>query len=231
MRRKQFLAFLARTLALLGLPGCVAEQPALPPARAPAMQQEITLPTPRSPGEKSLEAILALRRSVRDYVTYTLTLAEIGQLFWAAQGMTASWGGRTAPSAGATYPLEIYAATPQGCYHYLPRDQKAELIAQGDLREKLWEAGLRQDSIRSAAVVFVIMAIYERTSPRYADRAPRYVHLEAGHAAQNLLLQAVALGLGAVPVGAFDDEKVQAALALPADYKPLYLIPVGRPKS
>jgi len=167
---------------------------------------------------------------VREYVDHALSLAEIGQLLWAAQGITASWGGRTAPSAGATYPLEMYVATPQGCYHYLPRGHKAELASKNDLRETLWDAGLRQDAIRNAAAVFVIAAIYERTSGRYGDRAPQYVHLEAGHVAQNLLLQAVALGLGAVPIGAFYDEKVQAALALPANYKPLYLIPVGKPK-
>ena len=231
MRRRQFVTLCARALALLGLSGCVAARPARSQLAAPSGQQEIALPPPHSQGESSLEAVLSRRRSVREYVAQALSLAEIGQLFWAGQGMTASWGGRTVPSAGATYPLEMYAATPEGCYHYLSRGHKVELLAESDLREALYEAGLWQGSIRSAAAVFVIVAIYERTAGRYGDRARQYVHLEAGHAAQNLLLQAVALGLGAVPIGAFYDDKVQAALALPADYKPLYLIPVGRPRA
>jgi len=102
-------------------------------------------------------------------------------------------------------------------------------ISENDLRGDLWQAGLRQDALRQASAIFVIAAVYERTEAKYGERAERYVHLEAGHAAQNMLLQAVALELGAVPIGAFYDDLVQDALGLPADHRPLYLIPVGHP--
>jgi SagB-type dehydrogenase family enzyme len=159
-----------------------------------------------------------------------LTWEEIGQLLWAMQGITRNWGGRTAPSAGALYPLESYLVTAEGLYHYQPAGHQVTASPKLGLRQKLWEAGLKQDWIREAPVVLVIAAVYERASGKYGDRAPRYVHMEAGHAAENLLLQAVALGLGGVVIGAFYDARVQSALDLPANHKPLYLIPVGHPK-
>ncbi len=188
---------------------------------------EMALPQPRLQGEVSVEETLALRRSVRSFTEQELTLEEISQLLWAAQGITVAWGGRTAPSAGALYPLEVYVATANGLYHYVPQGHKVLVVSQDDLRLKLWEAGLKQDSIRDAPAVFVITAVYERTARKYGGRAERYVKLEAGHACQNILLQAVALDLGAVPIGAFYDDQVQAALSLPPDHEPLYLIPVG----
>ncbi len=192
--------------------------------------EEIKLPRPRLRGRLSLEEALARRRSMRRFIKRGLTLDELSQLLWAAQGITVGWGGRTAPSAGALYPLEVYAVTPEGLYRYLPQDHKIVLRSRGDLRPKLWEVGFWQDAIKEAPVVFVIAAVYERTSVAYGARAERYVQLEAGHAAQNLLLQAVALSLGGVPIGAFYDEGVREVLSLPADHKPLYLIPVGHPK-
>jgi SagB-type dehydrogenase family enzyme len=119
--------------------------------------------------------------------------------------------------------------THQGVFHYLPDHHALKQLDWADRREALWQAGLKQDSLREAPAVFVIAGIYERTASKYGERAERYVHLETGHAAQNLLLQAVALRLGAVPIGAFDDAHVQTALSLPDDHAPLYLIPVGRP--
>jgi SagB-type dehydrogenase family enzyme len=114
----------------------------------------------------------------------------------------------------------------------LPERQELEVVDDGDLRQPLYEAALQQEAVRQAAAVFVVTAVYERTEQKYgAERTPRYVHLEAGHAAQNLLLQAVALGLGAVPIGAFQDEEVQDVLGIPADHAPLYLIPVGHPRN
>jgi SagB-type dehydrogenase family enzyme len=154
---------------------------------------------------------------------------ELSQLLWAAQGETDARGYRAAPSAGALYPLEIYLVTEKGLYHYEPDAHALTPLDKGDLREGVWRAGLEQESLRDAPAVFVLTAVYERTKIKYGARAERYVHLEAGHAAQNLLLQAVALDLGAVPIGAFDDQGVQAALSLPEDHEPLYLIPVGRP--
>ena len=158
-------------------------------------------------------------------------MAELGQLLWAIQGTTHERGFRTAPSAGALYPLEIYLVTEEGIFHYEPEQHDLAVISRDNPSASLYRAALSQEAVRQAPAVFVVTAVYERTAQKYGDeRSPRYVHLEAGHAAQNLLLQAVALNLGAVPIGAFQDEEVQAALELPADHKPLYLIPVGHPK-
>jgi len=213
------------------LAGCQASKatpmPTMP--AAPAEAEEIRLPAPRSKGPLSLEEALWQRHSVRAYTDQPLSLEDIAQLFWAAQGVTRSWGARTAPSAGALYPLEIYAATAQGVYHYLPDGHRAEATMPEDVRQALWAAGLRQEALHQAPVIFVITAVYQRTASKYGARAERYVKLEAGHATQNLLLQAVALGLGAVPIGAFHDQEVASALHLPAEEEPLYLIPVGYP--
>jgi SagB-type dehydrogenase family enzyme len=160
-----------------------------------------------------------------------LTNGELGQLLWAAQGITRERGFRTAPSAGALYPLEMYLATTDGVFHYQPHDHQLLVTSPEDAREKLYQAALEQEPVRQAPAVFIVTAVYERTATKYGeDRGPRYVHLEAGHAAQNLLLEAAALELGAVPIGAFHDEEIQRALELPADHQPLYLIPVGHPR-
>jgi len=190
---------------------------------------EMALPPPSLVGEKSLEEVIASRRSMREFTDQALSWSYISQLLWSAQGMTDPGGLRTAPSAGALYPLEIYVALPDGAYHYLPPGHAVEPVSAGDLREDLWQAGRRQNALRQAPAIFVIAAVYERTEAKYGERAERYVHMEAGHAAQNMLLQAVALELGAVPIGAFYDDLVQDALGLPADHRPLYLIPVGHP--
>lgn len=203
-------------------------RPAIPTPLAE--QDSMALPAPRLESEVSLELALSARRSVRSFTAQTLTWAEIGQLLWAAQGITRDWGARTAPSAGALYPLDVYVSTATGVNHYLPHGHRVAAMKDADVREELWQAGLKQDAIRRAPAVFIVTATYERTSGKYGDRAVRYVHLEAGHAAQNMLLQAVALGLGGVPIGAFDDAEVQAILGLSEAEKPLYLIPVGYPE-
>jgi SagB-type dehydrogenase family enzyme len=212
------------------LAGCGPRLEEVREVAASPLPQEMALPEPRLRGEMSLEETLAQRRSVRSFTEEELTLEEISQLLWATQGLTAAWGGRTAPSAGALYPLEVYVATANGLYHYVPQGHKVIVVSQDDLRLKLWEVGLKQDAIREAAAVFVITAVYERTAKKYGDRAERYVKLEAGHACQNILLQAVALDLGAVPIGAFYDDQLQTVLSLPPDHEPLYLIPVGHPQ-
>ncbi len=189
----------------------------------------VELPPPRTDGEVSLERALQERRSVRSFTPEPLTLEELGQLLWAGQGITADWGGRTAPSAGALYPLEMYAATPEGLYRYLPEGHRAQVVSAIDVRGALAAAALGQEAVAGAAAVLVIAAVPARTEAKYGDRAERYVHLEAGHAAQNVLLQAVALGLAAVPVGAFSDEDVARVLGLDRGEVPLYLIPVGHP--
>jgi SagB-type dehydrogenase family enzyme len=230
MRTRYKLLILTSALSL-ALPGCLPRFPmGVQEVTASPQVEEIALPAPRVQGEMSLEETLAARRSVREFTEEELTLEEISQLLWAVQGITAAWGGRTAPSAGALYPLEVYVATADGLYHYVPQGHKAIVESRADLRGELWRAGLSQDAIREAPAVFVMTAVYARTEKKYGGRAERYVKLEAGHAAQNLLLQAVALGLGGVPIGAFYDDQVQSALSLPSDHEPLYLIPIGQPR-
>ena len=199
--------------------------------------QGVSLPPPPTAGAMSLEEALAHRRSVREFAPGALTLAEISRLAWAAQGVTAPEH-RTAPSAGATYPLEVYLVVGDaenlaaGVYRYRPGQHRLEVVTGGDMRLPLSAAALDQKWISRAAMVVVIAAVFERTTARYGMRGARYVHMEAGHVAQNLLLQAAALGLGATPVGAFNDTEVSRLLHLPGSEKPLYIIPVGRsPKS
>jgi SagB-type dehydrogenase family enzyme len=193
--------------------------------------QQIQLPPPKLKGTLSLEEALVKRRSVREFSGIPLTKVELSQLLWALQGINDPAGYRTAPSAGALYPLEVYLLTSQGLYHYEPAGHRLSLHKQGDLRPALYQVALQQDMVLEAPAVFLIAAEYGRTEVKYGkERSPRYVHLEAGHAAQNLLLQAVALDLGAVPVGAFNDEGVRDVLSLPGSYQPIYLIPVGHPK-
>ncbi len=189
----------------------------------------IALPAAAKKGSMSLEEALQRRRSVRSFGARPLTQAEIGQLLWAAQGITNARGFRTAPSAGALYPLEVYVATKKGVFRYEPRDHRLRRTRKDDVRRKIHAAALRQNAVRDAPALFVITAVYERTARKYGGRAERYVRIEAGHAGQNLLLQAVALGLGAVPIGAFDDEGVRRCLGAPEDHRPLYIIPVGSP--
>jgi SagB-type dehydrogenase family enzyme len=178
----------------------------------------------------SVEEALAKRRSVREFALSTLNWQQIGQLLWAAQGITHPEGLRTAPSAGALYPLQLYVATPSGFYHYNPQIHRLERRSEQDLRPGLYRAAWEQESVLKASAVFLIAAIYQRTARKYGKtRSVRYVHLEAGHAAQSLMLQAVALGLGSVPIGAFDDGEVQKVLSLVRGEEPIYLIPVGVP--
>ena len=205
-----------------------------PAKRASLVKSNFPLTAPRHDGAISIEKALHSRRSVREFAAAPLELWQISQLAWAAQGITGPDLHRTAPSAGALYPLELYVATgnvnglPTGLYKYDLRDHELGLWAQGDKRRELYEAALSQTSILQAAAVFAVSALYKRTTAKYGERGIRYVHMEAGHAAQNLLLQAVVLGLGSVLVGAFSDEKVRQVLMLNATESPLYLIPVGK---
>ncbi|MFQ6001445.1 MAG: SagB/ThcOx family dehydrogenase [Anaerolineae bacterium] len=215
-------------MIIFGLLGC---QPPIERREVmPSPVGEIPLPTPGQRSEVSLEEALARRRSMREFREEGLSWAEISGLLWAGQGVTDSRGFRTAPSAGALYPLELYVVTGEGVYHYLPQSHRLAVLSLEDMRLRLWEVGLKQDALREAPAIIVIAAVYARTEAKYGPRAERYVRLEAGHAAQNILLQATALDLGAVPIGAFYDQKVQEVLALPSDHEPLYLIPVGHPR-
>lgn len=192
------------------------------------------LPQPRTKSALSLEEALSQRRSIRAYRPGSITLVEVSQLLWSAQGMTGGAGFRAAPSAGATYPLETHIAAGEadglepGLYHYEPATHSLTLVKAGDMRAELSEASLGQPCVRNAAVVIILSAVYERTTERYGDRGKMYVHMDVGHAAENVLLQATALGLGAVPVGAFRTRTIGAMLGFSETQVPLYLLPVGR---
>lgn len=187
----------------------------------------IGLPAP-SHAPMSLDEALTNRRTVRELSGPPLTDPQTSQLLWAAQGITPA-GNRTAPSAGATYPIELYLLSARGVFHYCPHRHDLEVVSTADARTSLFGDAVGQESVRDAPAVFVVAAVFNRTGTKYGDRAERYVHIEAGHVAQNLLLQATALGLGAVPVGSFDDDAVSEILGLPHDHEPLYLLPVGHP--
>ncbi len=192
--------------------------------------ERIELPPPDWLGGPLFELTLGRRRSVREFATRDLTRVEIGQLLWAAQGITdKSAGLRAAPSASALYPLEVDAVTREGVFRYQPKSHTIVRHDPHDVRTELARAALGQECVASAACVFTIAAIAKRTTRKYGERGIRYIHIEAGHAAQNVLLQAQALGLCGVPVGAFDDDAVARVLRLARDEEPLYLIPVGQP--
>jgi SagB-type dehydrogenase family enzyme len=194
-----------------------------------------TLPAPVVDGKLSLEAALTRRASIREFSASPISLADAGQLLWAAQGVTHEGRKRTAPSAGATYPLEIHlmAAAVEGLapgiYRYHAGSHGLELARAGNPLPELADVVPGQGSIGTAAAVLLLTAIPARTAAKYGERGLRYVYIEAGHAAQNALLQAVARGLAAFPVGAFRDADISRLLALPGGEQPVYLIPVGKP--
>ncbi len=191
----------------------------------------IQLPPPDTTGSVALEKAIAGRRSVRAFTDQPLTSEQMGQLLWAAQGITeAQWGFRAAPSAGALYPLELYVVTTQGVYHYLPQGHRLQPRLSGNRMSQLAQACLGQQCVEQAAANFVITAVYARTAGKYGGRAKQYVHMEVGAAGENLCLQAVALDLGAVMVGAFQDEAVTDTLQLPTDHAPVLVISVGHPR-
>jgi SagB-type dehydrogenase family enzyme len=193
----------------------------------------LELPKPSLKGDSSLEQLLTQRRSIRDYSDTALSIAEVGQLLWAAQGVTHTRGFRTAPSAGALYPLELYLVTARvdgltpGVYHYEPRRHRLEKSGD-EVLDELSRSALSQSCVKQAAAVIVLAAVYERTTKKYGNRGRRYVHIEVGHVAQNIFLQSEALGLATVTVGAFDDKAVARVLRIPDDMQPLLLMPIGR---
>jgi SagB-type dehydrogenase family enzyme len=222
-------------VVLLGAPKMIKSESKLESGILSLQSNIIELPEPRLESNVSVEQALLNRRSVRNYKNQPMTIAEAGQLLWAAQGITEkSRGFRTAPSAGATFPFEIYlvagdvSGLAAGIYQYDYHHHRLMLRREGDFRAILSESALGQSSITDGAINIVLTGIYERTRQRYGDRGIRYVHIEAGHIAQNVLLQAVALGLGSVPIGAFNDNKVGERLDIPKNEIPLYILPVGR---
>lgn len=193
----------------------------------------VPLPGPRLTGPVSLEEALLRRRSLRQFSDSPLALEHTSQLLWAAQGQTATWGGRTAPSAGALFPLALYlvagavAGLSPGVYRYEPPEHALAPVAHGDRRASLAQAAFGQTWAGQAPALLVLACTPQVTTQKYGRRGQRYILLEAGHAAQNALLQAAALGLAAVPIGAFHEGQVREALGLPDSQEPLYIIPVG----
>lgn len=194
----------------------------------------VQLPPARSDSAKSVEKSLLERRSIREYGKEPLKLEEIGQLLWAAQGITHGGDLRSAPSAGGLYPLETYlvagrvANLEPGVYRYLPKGHRLVMVVSGDVRGKLGNESLYQDPVTDAPASIVFGAVITRTTDKYGKRGIRYVHMEAGIAAQNVSLQSVSLNLGTVVIGAFDDDGVRRVLSMPADVDPLLIMPVGK---
>lgn len=223
---------------LLVLPCACTSQSSSIQSSAPLPSQvplaTVKLPEPRLKSPTSLEEALSKRRSVRSFTGAPLKLEEVSQLLWAAQGTTSATGGRTAPSAGGLYPLEVYLVAGNvdglgaGVYKYKPQTHELMMLGNRDIRQALAEAALNQSSVKDGAIDIVIAGVYERTTVKYGNRGVRFVHLEAGQAAQNVCLQATALDLGTVTVGAFSDDKVKSVLAMPQEETPLYIMPVGR---
>lgn len=221
MRRRTFLAGAAMAALSACSDTAVTGSPAF-------TGSAVALPSPER-GDASLDGALGRRRSIRSFVDDPLADDELAHLLWATQGRTAGWGGRTAPSAGALYPLEVYVATAGGLVRYVADGHRGEELTMDDRRGAIADAVASDETARGAPALFVITAVVARTAAKYGDRAERYAILEGGHACQNLLLEATAMGLGAVPLGAFDDDDVRAAIGADDDELPLYVVPIGEP--
>lgn len=200
-------------------------------SKANSEMKILELPKPVIKKDYSLDDAIQKRRSVRRFDSKDLTLEQMSQLLWSAQGITdPRTAFRAAPSAGALYPLELYLVKKDGVWHYKPASHAIELVIDKDLRVDLTKAAWGQSFINEAPVNVIISAVYSKVTSRYGDRGYMYTHFEVGHAAQNLELEAVALGLATVSVGAFDEKAVASVLDLPKDQVPLYIIPVGYSK-
>ncbi|MCL1877714.1 MAG: SagB/ThcOx family dehydrogenase [Defluviitaleaceae bacterium] len=197
------------------------------------------LPEPRTDSNMSVEQALAQRRSRRNFQDKALSAEQLSQILWATYGITeprpdAPRGGlRTTPSAGALFPLEIYVVIGNvegiepGVYRYISEENKIVQVISGDVRSSLAAAALGQRSVQNAPAILAISADFEIMLPRYGERGIMYIYIEVGHSAQNVYLQAEALGLGTVAVGAFIDDQVAEVLNLPENETPLYLMPFG----
>ncbi len=199
-------------------------RPAVTPLR------KLQLPEPKLTGILSVEEALAARRSIRQFTKEELDLEQVAQLAWAGQGITQKETGyRTAPSAGAIYPIRLYFIIKGGMYVYEPGTHSLEKLINRDLRNAISQAALRQQSLAKAACNILIAGSVKKVAAKYGLRARQYMLLEAGHIAQNIHLQAVSLGLGSVPIGAFEDRKVEKICGLPSEEQAIYLLAVGHP--
>ena len=192
-------------------------------------KMDLQLPKPILKGTKSLEECIFERESIRNYSDKGIEIEKISQILWASQGKKGSK--RTVPSAGATYPLEIYITIKdEGYFYYNFVRHELQLISDKDVTKQLSQASWDQYFICEAYLNIIICAIFNRTTQRYGQRGVRYVFIEVGHCAQNIHLEAVALGLCSVPIGAFEDNAVKEVLNLKKQVEPLYIIPIGYPK-
>jgi SagB-type dehydrogenase family enzyme len=207
---------------------CVFFYSVTSPGLSGAQMNTFKLPEPEIRGDYSLDRAIEKRRSVRGYLDKSLTAGQISDLLWAAQGVTDKRSGhRAAPSAGAIYPLTLYAVKDEGVWRYNPGGHSLDRISADNLKEGLARAALNQGFVAQAAVSIVISVNYDKITSRYGERGVMYAHMEAGHAAQNLHLKAVSLDLASVPVGAFSEREVKDLLGLPREETPVYIIPVG----
>ncbi|MCP3904992.1 MAG: SagB/ThcOx family dehydrogenase [Planctomycetes bacterium] len=191
---------------------------------------ETALPEPETTGGMALSEAIATRRSVRAFRKTLLTPAQVGSICWSAQGITDSAEGRrAAPSAGALYPMTVYVVDADGVFEYRPKKHALRRVRAGDVRADLRAAALDQSCVDAAPTCLVVAMTVKRSARKYGTWGERYCLIEAGHIAQNALLQATALGLGGVPVGAFDDDRVAAILGLPDGCEPVYMLPLGVP--
>ncbi len=194
----------------------------------------IDLPKPRLKGDLSVEEAILKRRSIREYSPEPLTLEEVSQILWAAQGITHPYGYRTAPSAGALYPIELYihatnvVELEKGIYRYDPERHLLLEGRRGDLSSEIYRIGLSQEQIITAPLIVLIFGVFSRTTFKYGKRGIRYVFNEVGHVGQNIYLQATALGLGTVAIGAFYDEELRKLVGAGREESPLYIMPVGK---
>jgi len=230
------LIWLFNAALLLGLPPIHFLRRVAAPARGTEQEAVMKLPPPRTTGTVSVEQAVHQRRTVRSFSAHPLALDALSQLLWAAQGITGSRGfKRAAPSAGALYPMDVFAVTGEagidsvgaGVYRYAPGDHALSLIARGDLRKALAEAALSQMWMARAPLNLVITAEYARARGKYGERSLRYAMIEAGHIGQNIFLQAEALGLKAGIVGAFHDRDLVRVMGTPPTHDPLLVMPVG----
>lgn len=207
--------------------GCTSE-------RRNFIGNRIELPVPNESSDISVEEALLQRRSIRQYSQEPLKLQEVSQLLWSAQGVTNERGYRTAPSAGATFPLQLYIVAgnveglDKGVYLYDPDSHSLGQVEKQDVQPELHSAALRQSPVLNAPILLVFTAIYDRTTGHYGERGIRYVHNEVGHAAQNVHLQVISMEMGTVVIGAFRDNAVKEIMNLPENEEPLYIMPVGK---
>jgi SagB-type dehydrogenase family enzyme len=194
------------------------------------------LPEPVFDGNISVEKAIKHRRTVRSYASEPMTLAHLSQILWAAQGITEDRGfKRAAPSGGALYPVDVYAAVGkggvqglrEGVYRYDPPRHALEEQSGGDAREDVAKAALKQMWAADAPVILVLTAEYRRITVKYGERGKRYAMIEVGHIGQNIFLQCSALGLSAGIIGAFNDNKVAKAISAKKNHEPLIIMPVG----